>query len=70
MLYEVITRVLSAVGIPYVAIEVNPSAVSVERRQGTPIFYGDATTPETLAHARVADARALVVAISDASSTP
>jgi monovalent cation:H+ antiporter-2, CPA2 family len=64
-----LTRVLSSANIPYVAIDVNASAIAEERSRGTPIFYGDATSPETLEHAGVRRARVLVVAISDPPST-
>ncbi|MHB8765618.1 MAG: cation:proton antiporter domain-containing protein [Deferrisomatales bacterium] len=64
-----LTRVLSSVEIPYVAIEMNPHTVREESAKGVPILYGDATAPETLGHAGIHRARALVVAISDAAAT-
>lgn len=64
-----LSRVLASVGIPYVAVEMNPYTVRAEREKGVPILYGDATAPETLAHAGVARARVLVIAISDAAAT-
>jgi CPA2 family monovalent cation:H+ antiporter-2 len=64
-----LARVLANVGIPYVVLEMNPRTVAEERARGVPILYGDATSPETLAHAGVARARVAVVAISDPPST-
>ncbi len=64
-----VTRVLTNVGIPYLAIEMNPYTVRDEARRGVPILYGDATAPETLEHAGIHTARVLVVAISDAAAT-
>lgn len=64
-----LARVLAWEHIPFAAVEMNPATVRAERGQGVPILYGDATTPETLHHAGIADARVLVVAISDAAAT-
>lgn len=64
-----LSRVLASVGIPYVAVEMNPYTVRTEREKGIPILYGDATAPETLAHAGLQTARVLVIAISDAAAT-
>ena len=64
-----LSRVLASVGIPYVAVEMNPFTVRAEREKGIPILYGDATLPETLAHAGLETARVLVIAISDAAAT-
>ena len=57
------------VGIPSVAVEMNPYTVRDEREKGVPILCGDATAPETLAHAGLATARVAVIAISDAAAT-
>lgn len=62
-------RVLTSVGIPYMAVEMNPYTVRDHRRLGVPILYGDATAPETLAHAGIQAARVMVVAVSDAAAT-
>jgi CPA2 family monovalent cation:H+ antiporter-2 len=51
--------------IPYVIIEMNPETVRRERESGEPIFYGDATQEEILAHANIKEARILVVVIND-----
>jgi len=64
-----LSRVLASVGIAYVAVEMNPFTVRAERKRHVPILYGDATDPETLAHAGLARARVLVIAISDAAAT-
>jgi CPA2 family monovalent cation:H+ antiporter-2 len=64
-----LARVLARVGIAHVVVELNPGTVRTERAQGIPILYGDAATPETLKHAGLETARAMVVAISDPAST-
>jgi len=53
-------------GIPHVVIEMNPETVHDERARGTPIFFGDSTQEAVLRHARVREARVLVVVINDA----
>ncbi len=64
-----VSRVLSWAGIAFVVLEMNPETVRTEKKRGVPIFYGDASEEAVLSHADVADARSLVVAISDASAT-
>jgi CPA2 family monovalent cation:H+ antiporter-2 len=64
-----VARTLAAAHIPYVVLEMNPETVREERRQGTPIYYGDASQEAVLRHAHIHTARAVVVAISDAAAT-
>jgi monovalent cation:H+ antiporter-2, CPA2 family len=58
-------RALAACGIPYVVLELNADTVRTARAAGLPVYYGDATSAETLGHAHLADARALVLLIND-----
>ena len=51
--------------IPYVIIEYNPVTVREEKEKGEPIFFGDATQEAILAHASLAAARVVAVAIPD-----
>ncbi len=60
-----VARVLRKVGIPFIAIELNPDTVRDERAKGIPIIYGDSTRLEVLEHAGIHRARVLVIAISD-----
>jgi CPA2 family monovalent cation:H+ antiporter-2 len=64
-----LARAARASRIPYVVIEMNPEAVRRERAGGEPIYYGDATQDAVLQHARIKEARAIVVVINDAAST-
>lgn len=59
-----VARVLDGVAIPYCVLEQNGRVVEAARRDGQPIFYGDATQEHTLQRARVAHARVLVLAIA------
>lgn len=60
-----LARVLRAVLVPYTILEVNAEVVSREKEKGEKINFGDATRREVLRHARIEDASALVLAMSD-----
>jgi len=60
-----LARVLSETEIPYVALDLDGEKVRREAKNGISIYYGDATSPSVLRHARIDDARVLVVAVSD-----
>ncbi len=62
---QIIARVLAARGIPFTALDGDPSQVEVVRRFGGRVYFGDATRPEILAAAQVERARAVVVCISN-----
>lgn len=64
-----LARVLTKVQIPYVVIETNPFTVRKETKKGHHIQFGDASKPEVLQHARIEQARGMVVAISDAATS-
>jgi CPA2 family monovalent cation:H+ antiporter-2 len=64
-----VARAARVAGIPYLIIETNPETVRNERAKGQPIYYGDATQEAVLEYAGIAEARILVVAISDPVAT-
>src|SRR6185369_10993060 len=64
-----LARALKNLGIRYVVIETNPFTVKSERKKGKQILFGDASKQEVLDHAHIGKARAMVVAISDASAS-
>ncbi len=64
-----LARAAAASGIPYMIIEQNPDTVRDEKRKGEPIFFGDATQIEILQHAKLREARVVVIAISDPAAT-
>jgi CPA2 family monovalent cation:H+ antiporter-2 len=64
-----ISRVLSASGIPFVVLEMNPETVRIEKKRGVPILYGDASQEMVLTNVNITMARSVVIAISDASAT-
>ncbi len=64
-----VSRVLSASGIPFVVLEMNPETVRIEKKHGVPVLYGDASNETVLEHVNIKTARSVVIAISDASAT-
>lgn len=60
-----LARAARAANITYTIIEMNADTVRGERKEGEPIFYGDAANEAVLHHANIKEARILVVAISD-----
>ncbi len=60
-----LARVLRAVGVPYVIIELDATVVRRAKGKGEKINFGDATRREVLLHAGVEQAWALVLAMSD-----
>ena len=65
---RLLAQVLRRARIPYVTIELNSETVKRARREGEPIFYGDASRREVLAHAGIERARLVVFAMSDATA--
>ena len=64
-----LSRAARAASIPYAIIDMNPDTVAGEKAKGEPIIYGDATNENVLEHVNIADARAVVIAISDSMAT-
>jgi CPA2 family monovalent cation:H+ antiporter-2 len=60
-----IGRLLESRGFQYVVLDQNRRLVESLRRRGIVALYGDAGNPELLAHAHLAHARILVVALPD-----
>ncbi len=58
-------RVLASLRIPFTALDINPEQVSVVRRFGNKVHYGDASQLDMLHAARVGDAKVLILAIDD-----
>ena len=64
-----LSKAATRCGISHSIIEMNTDTVRKGREEGIPIFFGDATNEEVLAHAGVRRARMAVVAINDAVAT-
>jgi CPA2 family monovalent cation:H+ antiporter-2 len=65
---QLVAEMLETHGVPYIATDRNPSLVAGERRQGKPVYFGDATRREFLRHCGIAHARALIVTIDAPSN--
>ena len=63
-----LARVLRAVGVPYVILELDADVVRRAKAKGEKINFGDATRREVLTHAGVQQAWSLVLAMSDAAA--
>ncbi len=66
---QIVGRILTMRGIPFTALEVNPSQVDFVRSFGNGIYFGDATRLDLLRMAHVADARAFVLTIDDVEAS-
>ncbi len=58
-------RALTESGFPWVALDLDAERVREARGAGAPVYYGDVTSVEALAHARLAHARVLALSIND-----
>jgi glutathione-regulated potassium-efflux system ancillary protein KefC/glutathione-regulated potassium-efflux system protein KefB len=62
---QIISRILHMRGIPFTALESNPTQVDFVRRYGSKIYYGDATRLDLLRSARVETAKLCVLTINN-----
>jgi CPA2 family monovalent cation:H+ antiporter-2 len=51
--------------VPFIAIELNSKNVRHGKTKHTPVFYGDASSPEALKHAHLQSAKLMLVMIND-----
>jgi monovalent cation:proton antiporter-2 (CPA2) family protein len=64
---QTLADLLTAQEIPHVAVEGDSRAVNALRREGSPVYYGDASSRQVLAAVGAANAAAIVVTINDAN---
>jgi len=64
-----IARVLEEEGIPYLALDLDPSRVRQAQSAGESIFFGDASRRDVLQASGLAEARALVVTFGDVATS-
>ena len=62
---QLVARSMRDLGVPYLILELNGTTIRRAKAQGELIFYGDATSPESLHAAGVDDALAVVSMLSD-----
>jgi CPA2 family monovalent cation:H+ antiporter-2 len=63
-----VAKMLATAGIPYVAVEFEPTRVSEARSQGLPVYYGDASRSEVQKALGAERARAAVVIMDNAEA--
>lgn len=63
-----LVKVLDGIGIKYVVVDSDPSAIRKGRKAGRVFFYGDATNEQVLKHAGIERARVLVLTQADGHS--
>ncbi|MFW2404132.1 MAG: monovalent cation:proton antiporter-2 (CPA2) family protein [Gammaproteobacteria bacterium] len=66
---QIIARILTAQGIPYTALDSDPSQIDLVRRYGNKIYYGDAAQLHLLKSANVAKARLFVLAVGNVETS-
>jgi CPA2 family monovalent cation:H+ antiporter-2 len=64
-----VSRALEGLGVPYVVVDTNAAAIKEVTSGGGRSVFGDATRAAVLQAARIGAARAVIVAIPDASAT-
>jgi CPA2 family monovalent cation:H+ antiporter-2 len=50
-------------GVPFLAIDADPTRIAAERRAGEPVYFGDSASPDLLRACGIERARALVVTL-------
>jgi CPA2 family monovalent cation:H+ antiporter-2 len=63
-----IARLLSAENVPFVALDMDARLVAEQRKQGVPVFFGDASRTELLERAGARGARAFIVTLDEAEA--
>lgn len=63
---QMVARALDAENVPYIALETNGDLIASRRRDGAPVYYGDAGRPALLERVGGAEARAFVVTVNSA----
>ncbi|MCA1563768.1 MAG: cation:proton antiporter [Acidobacteria bacterium] len=62
---QIVARAMRELGVPYLILELNGATVRQAKADGELVFYGDATSPESLEAAGIKEASALVSLLSD-----
>ena len=64
-----VAELLTARGVPYIALGQDPSLVAQCREQGLPVFYGDASRAEVMTAVGVGRARAVAITLDKPKPT-
>lgn len=63
-----VAQLLSAENVPFLALDMDARLVAEQRKQGVPIYFGDASRAELLARAGARGARAFIVTLDEAAA--
>lgn len=66
---QICGRMLGSLKIPFTALDINPEQVDVVRRFGNTVHYGDASQLDVLRAAKLGEAKVLILAIDDVSTS-
>lgn len=66
---ENVAKATRSAKIPYVVIELEPSAYQKARKNNEPVIFGDASDEVILQHVKIQEARVVVIAIADPEAT-
>src|SRR3954454_882784 len=61
---RLVSEMLNRHGVPYVAVDADPAVVAARRREGKPVYYGEANSPEFLRACGIDTAKGLVVTLA------
>ncbi len=63
-----IARLLTAENVPFLALDMDAGLVAEQRKQGVPVYFGDASRAELLERAGAKGARAFIVTLDEAEA--
>ena len=63
-----IARLLTAENVPFLALDMDAGLVADQRKQGVPVYFGDASRAELLERAGAKGARAFIVTLDEADA--
>lgn len=62
---QTVAELMSAAGVPFLALDLDPGRVAAARTKGAPVYFGDAANRDVLRAARAHAARAIIVTVDD-----
>ncbi len=62
---KMVTRLLEAENVNYIAVDINPELVAIERKKGTPIYLGDGSNQEMLYAIGIERASSVIISMSN-----
>jgi CPA2 family monovalent cation:H+ antiporter-2 len=66
---QLVCDMLARHGVPYLAVDANPTLVALQRALGKPVYFGDSTSPLFLRACGIESAKALVITLDQPSGS-